>query len=177
VRLLTSQLSSPAPAPLVVSRGTSLQDAQREAQKPVLWPRYDPVAKTTRLVPIRPDRIPMGWQSVQFHVPMRLATCEETDCPFFLGGWTEVLVADGNQQTRPGAVSQEQAAAEFGLFGPREIAPNVIHHPAGTPCPRIHKVPSGVPPLYTVNGRPVLWNEFEDSLGNGIHQAASITGR
>lgn len=178
MRLLSSQLGSRVAAPLVVPRGNVEAREQRAAQRPVLWPRYIPGpggSRRTVMVPIAPDRIPAGWQSVQFHIPMRLATCEETDCPMLLRGWTQVLVPDGSRHERVGDYRTDQAAAEFGLYGPRELAPEVIHHPAGTPCPRVHKVPSGVPPLYTVNGRPVLWNEFEDSLGGGIHRVQELT--
>jgi hypothetical protein len=146
--------------------------------------------------PIAPNRIPPGWQSVQFHVPMRLASCEEIHCPMFLRGWTEV-VRGARIGTRAGEMTVDEAAAVYGLEGPLEIAPTVIHHPAGTPCPgdaanqppvalvnaheakldpRAHKVPSGVPPLYTINGRPVLWNEFEDSIGTGLEQARQLSG-
>jgi hypothetical protein len=105
---------------------------------------------------------------------MRLATCEETDCPMFLRGWTEILTRDGRTQPRAGDISQDEAAARYGFFGPQSLPPTVVHHEAGTPCPRVHKVPSGVPPLYTVNGRTVLWSEFEDSIGGGLHHAQQL---
>ena len=175
MRLLSSQLRGPGP--IVVARGTAEIDAQRKAQAPILWPRYDPVRRETRFVPTPPHLLPPGWQSTQVHVPMRLASCEETHCPMFLGGWTEVITVDGNRVPRAGNVTQDEAAATFGLYGPDEVAPAVIQHPAGTPCPRIHKVPSGVPPLYTLNGRTVLWTEFEDALGGGLHRASVIAGK
>lgn len=150
---------------------------QRKAQIPVLWPRYVPDGRGGRIVravPIDPARIPAGWQSIQIHVPMRLATCEETGCPLFLNGWTEVITASGNVHPQEGALTPDEAAQLYGYFGAASTPPTTIHHPAGMPCPEIHKVPSGVPPLYTVNGRPVLWNEFEDRLGGGIHQTQQL---
>ena len=133
----------------------------------VLFPRYVP-GVGTRMVRTRVEHLPSGWQSVGIRVPMRLATCEETDCIFYLHGWTEVMPGDGNRVPRPGAVSQDEAAATWGS------AASVVHHPPGTPCQRIHKVPSGIPPLYHVNGRPTLWNEFEDSIGGGLHRAKQL---
>lgn len=146
-------------------------------QPPLLWPRWvqtGPGRGKTVMVPIPWDRIPPGWQAVRASVPMRLATCEETDCSMFLGGWTEILTADGNRSTKAGLISEGEAVAQFGLYGPKEIPPARIEHPAGTACPRIHKVPSGLPPIYQVDGRPVLWNEFEDALAGGIHQAQRL---
>lgn len=165
---------------------------QRTAQAPVLWPRYvqgPNGRRVTRMVPIDPSQIPPGWQSVQFHVAMRLASCEEVDCPQFLNGWTEVMRGGVTIGTRTGDMTADEAVSTYGLEGPREVAPTLVHHEPGTPCPgdranqppvalvnageakldpRAHKVPSGVPPLYTINGRPVLWNEFEDSIGGGL---------
>lgn len=153
---------------------------------PVLWPRYLPGPggqRKLQMVPIPAQLIPPGWQNVSVKVPMRLASCEEVECPFYRNGWTEVLPADGSQHTRSGKVTSDEAAETFGLYGPRELAPTVIHHPPGTTCPgdgaaqtpgerrdpRAHMVPSGLPPLYRVNGRTVLWNEFEDAIGEGVH--------
>lgn len=133
----------------------------------VLFPRYVP-GVGTRMVRTPVAALPPGWQSVGIRVPMRLATCEETRCPFFLTGWTEVLPGDGNRVPQAGQVTRDEAAATWGG------ASTVIHHPPGVACGRIHKLPSGLPPLYHVNGRPTLWNEFEDSLGNGVHRANQL---
>lgn len=170
----------------VITPGPSVE--QRKAQAPIRWPRY--LGGKVRMVPIPPEQIPRGWQSVQIHVPMRLATCEEVECPFLANGWTEVLPADGSRHTRPGKVSRDEAAETFGRYGPRELVPNVIHHPPGTMCPgdaslqepgellstRTHKVPSGIPPLYTINGRVTQWTEFEDALGGGLERARTLAG-
>ncbi len=133
----------------------------------VLFPRYVP-GVGTRMVRTPVDTLPAGWQSLGVRVPMRMATCEEVECPFLLKGWTEVLPGDGNRIPEEGQVRQDQAAAKWGGRA------QVIQHPPGTPCGRIHKVPSGLPPLYHVNGRPTLWNEFEDSIGNGAHRAQQL---
>lgn len=167
---------------------------------PVYWPRYLPGPNGTRrtvMMRIPPEQIPAGWQSVRITVPMRLASCEEVDCPFFLRGWSEVVVPDGSRHTANAEMTADKAAATFGLYGPQELAPVVIHHEAGTPCPgdaskqppialvnageallseRAHRLPTGVPPLYSVNGRTVMWNEFEDCLAGGLHRAAEIAG-
>ena len=129
----------------------------------VLFPRYVP-GVGTRMVRTPVEYLPPGWQSIGIRVPMRLATCEEANCIFLRNGWTEVLPGDGNRVPVAGDVSGDQAAATWGS------ASSVIHHPPGTPCQRIHKLPSGIPPLYHVNGRPTLWNEFEDSIGSGVHR-------
>lgn len=144
---------------------------------PVLWPRYLPGPggqRVVRMVPIHPAQIPAGWQNVAIRVPQRLATCEEVDCPFFLGGWNEVITADGGNHPMRGDMTQDEAADKFGLYGPREIAPVLRFNPPGTPCPRIHKLPSGLPPVYSVDGRTVLWDEFEDRLGSGVERMAEI---
>ena len=133
----------------------------------VLFPRYVP-GVGTRMVRTPVAALPAGWQSVGVRVPMRLATCEEVNCPFLLNGWTEVLPGDGNRVPMAGQMSQDQAVETWGQRA------GVLHHPAGTPCPRIHKLPSGIPPLYHVNGRPTLWNEFEASLGGGVHQMQQL---
>lgn len=136
-------------------------------QGEVLFPRYIP-GVGTRMIRTSVAALPPGWQAVGVSVPMRLATCEENNCPFFLNGWTEVLPGDGNRVPQAGIVSQERAASMWGG------ASSVIHHPPGTICGRVHKRPSGIPPLYHVNGRPTLWNEFEDSIGGGMHRAAQL---
>jgi hypothetical protein len=133
----------------------------------VLFPRFVQ-GLGTRMVRTPVEALPMGWQSIGVRVPMRLATCEEVDCPFFLSGWTEVLPGDGTSHPETGEVLQDQAAATWGA------QTQVVQHPPGVPCGRIHKLPSGLPPLYHVNGRPTLWNEFEDSIGNGAHRAAQF---
>ena len=171
VRVLASSLR-PRSLTRILTPGPATE--QMRARIPVLWPRYLPGAGGVRRVvmeAIDPALIPVGWQSIQIHVPMRLATCEETDCPMFLRGWTEILPADGTRISRAGQVSGDEAALTFGLFGPLEIPPAVIEHPPGTPCPRVHKRPAGIPPLYTVDGRTVLWTQFEDAIGGGLHQA------
>lgn len=147
---------------------------QKAAQAPILWPRH--INGRTQMVPINPGRIPLGWQAIQAHVPSRLATCEETNCPMFLRGWTEMLPADGGPpEPRVGQLDSDQAAAITGYYGPLALAPKVIHHPPGTPCPRIHRTALvDIPPLYTVDGRTVLWTEFEDALGGGIHRIQQI---
>lgn len=157
---------------LIRTPGPALE--QRAAQIPVVWPRYAP-GVGTKMVAIPPERIPAGWQSVQIHVPMRLASCEEVDCPFFLGGWNRVTTGDGRRM-EVGRLSQDEADARYGLYGPREIAPTLEWQEPGTPCERIHKVPSGIPPLYTVNGRTVLWSEFEDAIGGGLEHASRLAG-
>lgn len=141
--------------------------------EPVLWPRYVP-GRGTVMEAIDASRIPAGWQSVSFRVPMRLATCEETDCPLFLKGWTQVVMADGNTVGRPGAVSRDEAAQTFGYYGVSKIPPEVVFQRPGTPCPEIHKVPNGMPPIFNVNGRTVLWTEFEDSVGGGLYRAQQL---
>lgn len=138
----------------------------------VEFPRW--IGGKVVMVPMSWDAIPAGWQSVNIRVPMRPASCAETDCPSYLGGWTEVVTQDGATHNREGMVSQDEAAATFGLYGPLELPPSVIHHPPGTPCGQIHKVPSGLPPVYVVDGRVVLWSEFEDALGGGVHRAQQL---
>lgn len=145
-----------------------------------MWPRYLPGpggARTLRMAPIDPRQIPPGWQNVNVRVPQRLASCEEVECPFFLNGWNEVIKPDGSgSEPMRGDLTQEEAADKFGLYGPRELAPTLRFNPPGTSCPRIHKVPSGLPPVYFVDGRTVLWNEFEDRLGSGLEHAAKLAG-
>lgn len=92
----------------------------------------------------------------------------------FLGGWTEVVLPDGTRHPRAGRVTQDEAAETFGRYGPAQLVPRTIEHPPGTPCPRIHKVPSGIPPVYQVDGRTVYWPEFEDSLAGGVETARRI---
>lgn len=133
----------------------------------VLFPRYVQ-GVGTRMVRTPVDRLPAGWQSLGVSVPMRMATCEEVRCPFLLNGWTEMLPGDGNAIPIAGEVRADQAQATWGE------ATTVRHHPPGTPCQRLHKLPNGLPPIYTVNGRPTLWNEFEDAIGGGLHQAAKF---
>lgn len=140
---------------------------QSVAPGEVLFPRYVP-GLGTRMVRTPVAALPPGWQSVGVRVPMRLATCEETRCPFFLNGWTEVFPGDGNSVPQAGEIRQDEAAVTWGA------QTQVVHHQPGTPCLRIHKKASGLPPLYHVNGRPTLWNEFEDSIGGGIHRAQQL---
>jgi hypothetical protein len=129
------------------------------------------------MVPISAEQIPAGWQSVNIRVPSRIATCEETDCPAFLGGWSEVTPGGTTgSEVREGHITADEAAATFGLYGPKALAPSVVHHPAGTPCPRIHRTASGLPPIYIVDGRTVLWNEFEDAIAGGLETAHAIAG-
>lgn len=176
---------------IVVGTLTRLPSPAQRAE-PVMWPRYVPDGRGGRklaMTAIDPRSIPPGWQAISVRVPMRLASCEEVECPFYLNGWTEVLPADGTRHTRPGKVTADQAANTFGRYGPRELVPNVIHHPPGTTCPgdaadqddgqlsaRAHKVPSGLPPVYSVDGRIVLWNQFEDAIGGGLHRAKQLAG-
>lgn len=145
---------------------------------PVLWPRYVPSGPSGQrklvMVPIQPDRIPAGWQNVAIRVPMRLASCEEVECPMYLAGWTEIRSHDGNAIQRVGKVSVEEAAGIVGYFGPASLPPMVEYHAEGLDCGRVHKVPSGLPPIYRVNGRTVLWTEFEDAIGEGVHQTQRI---
>ena len=139
---------------------------------PVMWPRYLPGPGGQRklvLTPIPPERIPPGWQSVNVKVPMRLASCAEVECPMFAAGWTEIRDHGGNTIQRIGRVSVEEAAGIVGYFGPRSLPPMVTYHADGLDCGRIHKLPSGLPPVYRVNGRTVLWNQFEDAIGEGVH--------
>lgn len=144
---------------------------------PVLWPRYvvgPGGMRTLAMVPIPPERIPPGWQNVAIRVPMRLATCEEVECPMFLAGWTEIRGHDGNTIQRVGKLSVEEAAGITGYYGAQSLPPMVAYHPEGLDCGRVHKVPSGLPPIYRVNGRTVLWTEFEDAIGGGVHQTQRI---
>lgn len=167
------------------------------ARPPLLWPRWirtGPNTGRTVFEAIHPSRIPAGWQSIRFTVAQRLATCEEVDCPMYLGGWTEVVVGDGNRVPEAGEITVAAAIGRYGLYGPHELAPQTVHHPPGTICPgdrslqptpaerargatlnpRAHRKAVDIPPLYTVNGRPTLWNEFEDALGGGIHRAQQL---
>jgi len=150
---------------------------QRNAQAPIYWPRH--VNGQTRMVRINPAQIPAGWQALQAHVPSRPVTCQEIECPMFLRGWTEIVPPDGGGVTmKAGSLSQDEAAQITGYYGAASMPPNVIHHPPGTPCPRIHKqAQHSIPPLYTVDGRTVLWNQFEDAMGGGIHQAHRFRNR
>ncbi len=170
MRLIQSQMQSPGPIVFAPS-GPGPRPEQRAAQIPILWPRY--VNGKLGVHAIHPSQIPPGWQSVQVHVPMRLATCEESDCPTLKGGWTRVTMGDGNVTHFDGHRSRDEAAAIVGTY--RGLPPQVEHMAPGEPCPILHKLPSGVPPLYTINGRPTLWNEFEDGLGGGVHQIQKIT--
>lgn len=176
MRLLQSQLHSPGP--LVVARVSDRMGyapEQRAAQAPVMWPRYIP-GVGTRLVPINPQAIPAGWSSVGAHVPSRPVTCEQIDCPCYLRGWTEILRPDGEPATyKAGRMDPDEAAQITGYFGAASIPPQVIHHPPGTDCPEIHKqADHRIPPLYSVNGKPVLWNQWEDSLGGGLYRAQQL---
>lgn len=134
--------------------------APDKRQRPAVpWPRGD-----GRWALIPPEAIPRGHQSVQALVPMRLATCEEVECPRFLRGWTEVL---GKNQPQIGHLSGEEIVERniVGMDGGR--APLVKHHEPGTPCDVVHKVPNGQPPVYIVDGRPVVESEFLDRLVGG----------
>lgn len=169
----SSSLVRPDRAAVLIAQDTRGIERERDyrgqqvQQGEVLFPRWVP-GIGTRLVRTPVAQMPAGWQSIGIRVPMRLATCEEVRCPFLLRGWTEVLPGDGNRVPEAGEVRQEEAAAKWGA------AAQVIHHPPGTPCNRIHKRASGLPPIYHVNGRPTLWNEFEDSLGSGVHRAQQL---
>lgn len=167
--------------PLVVRSSTLnriVPGRQAAPPAPVLWPRWVQTAPGRGRVvmqAIPADRIPPGWQSVRIRVPMRLGTCEEAECDFLEQGWTEVL-AGGSSHPYAGHLSPEQAGELFGFTGegPVRVPPTVIHHEPGTPCPRLHKVEAGLPPVYLVNGRTVLWNEFEDSLLGGWEAASKL---
>lgn len=169
MRLTSSQVLGNGP--LVMARsGPGPAAEQRAAQIPVMWPRY--VNGRTVMAAIHPAQIPKGWQSIQVHVPMRMASCEEVACPQFLRGWTEIRPGGGGIVSKAGVVTADEAAGTWGIH--RGQPPVVIQHRAGSPCERIHKLPSGIPPLYTVNGRPTLWTEFEDALGGGAHRMQQI---
>lgn len=138
----------------------------------VLYPRYVP-GHGTRMLPLRADQIPKGWQTVTARQSMRLATCEEAECPNQKRGWTRVVIADGNVEMMEGRVTPDEAAQRFGYF--KGQPPAVFYQQPGTPCYSVHKLPIGIPPAYQVNGRWVLWNEFEDSIGGGVHRIQQIT--
>lgn len=142
-------------------------ETPRSPQTEVSWP----VRRNGRTVmmQIDPQRIPAGWQSVMARVPMRLATCRETDCPMYLQGWTEITTGDGNRQPRVGAVTGDEAAAIYGYHGAASRPPATIVHSPGTPCPRIHKLPSGASPVYRVNGALMEETAFLDAIGEGIY--------
>ena len=157
----------------VLVRSYATRSAAASQREAVEWPRWIGGRLVMDRIPW--DRIPAGWQSIRIRVPMRPASCEETDCPAFVGGWSEVIPGGSlDSEMREGLITVDEAAAAFGLYGPGEVPPTVIHHPAGTPCDRIHKVPSGIPPVYFVDGRTVLWNQFEDALGGGVHTAQQL---
>ena len=173
MRLLTSQLSGPGP--IVVARMTGhdgYHPVQRASQAPIYWPRF--IGGRTRMVPTRPEQIPPGWDAIQAHVPAVLVTCEQMRCPQFLNGWTEIVTPDGEPATyKAGILDRDEAAQITGYYGAASIPPQVIHHPPGTPCPDIHKqADHRIPPLYTLTGRAVLWNQFEDAVSGGLYQAA-----
>ena len=103
---------------------------------------------------IDPKRLPPGMQKLKARVPMRLATCKEVACPRLEYGWTE---------------------ARGGPFvGRREVG---IYHEPGSPCPLPHKVPSGAPPIYIVDGRAVVEDEFVQRLGEGVEAVTHIRTR
>ena len=139
----------------------------------VLWPRW--VGGRLRMLPIPAEAIPPGWQSVRVRLPMRIGTCEEADCDFLANGWSEVIVGDVSE-SYAGRLDPEEAGQIFGFGGQgaTRIPPTVIHRDPGTPCPRVHKIPAGLPPVYFVDGRTVLWNEFEDSLLGGWQRAGQM---
>jgi hypothetical protein len=172
VIIRASTLVRPDRAAIAVANDTPGVQRERGFDGPVqngevLFPRYVP-GVGTRMVRTPVAALPPGWQSVGVRVPMRMATCEEIRCPFLLRGWTEVLPGDGNRIPQSGDLRQEEAAERWGTGA------TVIHHEPGTPCNRLHKMPSGLPPIYHVNGRPTLWNEFEDSIGGGLHRARQL---
>lgn len=39
----------------------------------------------------------------------------------------------------------------------------------GRPCGVLHKAWNGQPPIFMVNGRPVVYDEFEQTVGEGVH--------
>lgn len=100
---------------------------------------------------------------------MRLATCEEVDCPRYLKGSTEVMTG-GGPQFFVGHMSAEEivGTGRVGMQGNQ--LPIVKHHPPGkaTVCNVVHKVPSGQPPVYVVDGKPVVETQFLDRLGGGV---------
>ena len=138
----------------------------------VLFPRF--VDGRTVMVPIHPEQMPPGWQSVTARMAMAPASCDEVDCPNLAHGWTQVVLPDGRTDYLEGVVTQDEAIGRFGYFGPDSAVPAVFPQPPGTPCPRVHKKPAGTPPLYMKNGRWVLFNEFEDALGGGVHRMREI---
>lgn len=180
MRLLSSQFQSSGP--LVMTRSANLippgiepilgWNGQAVGRDQVLYPRHIP-GYGTRMLPLHRDQMPRNWQTVTARQPMRLATCEEVRCPNFRHGWTRVVTPDGNSTSMEGAFSQDQANAMFGST--RGVTSAVFPQPPGTPCYLVHKIPTGIPPLYQVNGRWTLWNEFEDALGGGVHQMAKIS--
>lgn len=141
----------------------------------VPWPRQ--VGGRTVWMPTPIELLPHGWQNLTIRQPMRLASCQEVECPRYTNGWTEVFTADGNRIERTGHVSQEQAAATFGLYGPREVAPTVVHHPPGVPCPAIHKRPADLPPIFLRNGAPVAVGEFTDRIAESVDAVQHIRTR
>lgn len=165
------------PAPLVIVRGTDrngYHPEQQAAQAPLYWPRH--VNGQTRMARIHPSQIPPGWQHVGVHVPSRLTTCNERTCKFFATGWTEIIPPDGSGITqKAGVLDRDQAAQITGYYGPTNIAPQVIHHPPGEQCGRVHRTAQpGIPPLYTVDGHAVLWNQFEDAVAGGVERTQRI---
>jgi hypothetical protein len=167
MRLLSSQMASPGP--IVFGR----TPAPAGPRKKVPWPRF--VDGRIEFHDIDTLRIPPGWQQLNCTVPMRRATCEETDCPLFLSGWTRIEVPgiDDILMTE-GRIEPDQAAQIYGYFGPASIPPGCQYHEPGSPCLQVHKLPNGLPPVYNVDGRTVLWNEFEDAIGGGIHQTQKL---
>lgn len=174
MRILSSQLRSPGP--LVTARVTDRMGyapEQRAAAVPIVWPRH--VGGRTQMVRIDPSRIPAGWSAIQAHVPSRLTTCNERTCRFFVTGWTEIVPPDGSDVTEKAGILDRDQAAQITGYYPGNTPPMVIHHPPGEQCGRVHRTASpGIPPLYMVDGRPVLWNEFEDALGGGVQRTQQL---
>lgn len=125
---------------------------------------------------IQPKRLPPGVQSLKARVPMRLASCQEVGCPALETGWSEVTTHDGNRVFALGHLEPEEAGATYG-FGPQDQPPAVTFKQPGTPCPRIHKVPSGLPPVYVVDGRAVTETEWKDRLGEGAYTVQYLRTR
>lgn len=125
---------------------------------------------------VTPTRTPPGVQSLKARVPMRLATCKEVDCTALEAGWSEVLPYGGSPVFRLGRIDPDEAGSIFGI-GPDGQPPRVVYHQPGTPCPRPHKVPSGLPPVYAVDGRLVTEQEWTDRLGEGAYTVTYLRTR
>lgn len=174
MRLLSSQLRSPGPLVTASAVGRDgYHPEQRAAQAPILWPRH--VNGRTQMTRIHPSRIPAGWSAIQVHVPSTLTTCGPRTCRYFETGWTEIIPPDGSAVTqKAGVLDRDQAAQITGYF-PGNLPPQVIHHPPGQPCGRVHRTAQeAIPPLYTVDGRTVLWSEFEDAVAGGVHRIGQL---